>query len=89
MTGIARIITSVAVAVDTQGPTWSAGTPARVVDKPYFTGVQGQTLRQYDVSADGQRFLMLKEEPGDAGAAPSINVVQNWREELKRLVPAK
>ena len=42
----------------------------------------------YDVSPDGQRFLMLK--PNEAGeAAPTqINVVLNWFEELKRLVPA-
>ena len=44
-------------------------------------------MRQYDVSADGQRFLMMKEEARDTDAAPSINVVQNWFEELKRLVP--
>ncbi len=38
----------------------------------------------YDISPDGQRFLMLKE----AGGEPAqINVVLNWFEELKRLVP--
>ena len=41
----------------------------------------------YDVTPDGQRFLMLK--PSEAGeAAPTqINVVLNWFEELKRRVP--
>ena len=40
----------------------------------------------YDVSADGQRFLMVKETE-QATAATQINVVLNWFEELKRLVP--
>jgi Tol biopolymer transport system component len=41
----------------------------------------------YDISPDGQRFLMLK--PGDsAETAPTqINVVLNWFEELKQKVP--
>jgi Tol biopolymer transport system component/predicted Ser/Thr protein kinase len=45
------------------------------------------TFPNYDVSPDGQRFLMLK--PSDAAeAAPTqINVVLNWFEELKRKVP--
>jgi Tol biopolymer transport system component len=37
----------------------------------------------YDVGPDG-RFLMIKEEESEA---VQINVVQNWFEELKRLVP--
>jgi len=38
----------------------------------------------YDVSPDGQRFLMIKQaEP----VPTQINVVLNWFEELKRLVP--
>ena len=39
----------------------------------------------YDVSRDGQRFLMLK--PVDEPQAPlnEIHVVLNWSEELKRL----
>ena len=42
----------------------------------------------YDVSADGQRFLMIKRAGGDAATqAAQIVIVQNWFEELKRLVP--
>jgi Tol biopolymer transport system component len=45
------------------------------------------TLSNYDVSPDGQRFLMLK--PIDEAAGPTqINVVLNCFEELKRRVPA-
>ena len=41
----------------------------------------------YDVSTDGKRFLMVKQPANQA--TPQIVVVQNWREELKRLVPTK
>jgi len=37
----------------------------------------------YDISPDGQRFLMIK---GEQTAATQIKVVLNWAEELKRLV---
>jgi len=39
------------------------------------------------VSADGQRFLMVKETER-AQSTAQINVVLNWFEELKRRVPA-
>ena len=41
-------------------------------------------LTNYDVSADGQRFLMVKSESGVA----HLNVVLNWFSELSRLAPA-
>jgi hypothetical protein len=45
---------------------------------------------QYDVSADGRRFLMIKAAAADHDAAPAkIVIVQNWTEELRRLVPTK
>ncbi|MCI0423329.1 MAG: hypothetical protein L0387_09395 [Acidobacteria bacterium] len=40
----------------------------------------------YDVTPDGQRFIMLKSGDKPASAA-QINVVLNWFEELKRRVP--
>ena len=45
--------------------------------------------RMYDIAPDGQRFLMIKVGGGaDQAAVPrSLIVVQNWTEELKRLVP--
>jgi hypothetical protein len=45
----------------------------------------GQTVPNYDVSPDGQRFLMVK----DDSAFGRINLVLNWFEELKRLVPSQ
>ena len=44
--------------------------------------------RTYDVSPDGRRFLMIKPVGPEQPSAPTrIIVVQNWTEELKRLVP--
>ncbi|HEY6415965.1 MAG TPA: hypothetical protein VIX41_06995 [Acidimicrobiales bacterium] len=67
------------------------GRPAALVEGRYYAGAGGGAApgRTYDVSPDGQRFLMVKEGAGadQAAAPPSIVVVQNWHEELKRLVP--
>ena len=69
-------------------PTFSAGNPTRLFDGRWWVG---QTGRTYDVSADGQRFLMIKDtESGEqAAASPAITVVLNWRDELKQRLPAK
>ena len=40
----------------------------------------------FDVSLDGQRFVMVKQS--ETGAT-QINVILNWFEELKRLVPTE
>jgi hypothetical protein len=43
------------------------------------------------VAPDGKRFVMLKNTDSSSPRAtpPRIVVVQNWFEELKRLVPTK
>jgi serine/threonine-protein kinase len=46
-------------------------------------GPPGTTSSNYDVTADGQRFLMIKT---DEIAPTKINVVLNWTEELKRIL---
>jgi hypothetical protein len=45
------------------------------------------TFPNYDVSPDGQRFLMLKPTEQNQAAPTQIVVVQNWFEELKQKVP--
>ncbi len=47
--------------------------------------------RHYDVSADGQRFLVLKASAtGDPNATPvSMVLVEHWFEELKQRVNGK
>ena len=51
----------------------------------------GNTGRTYDISRDGQRFLMMKDtSAGNQTARPGIIVVQNWFQELQdRVRPAK
>jgi serine/threonine-protein kinase len=74
-----------AVPVSTSKPTISIGSPAKLFDTRY---AQPNPSRHYDVSADGQRFLMLKfSETGERDAAPlSMVVVEQWFEELKQRV---
>jgi hypothetical protein len=63
-------------------PTFAPATPERVVSREGFVGA-------YAVSRDGTRFLMLKDvEAAGTAAPPELNVILNWSEELKRLVPA-
>jgi eukaryotic-like serine/threonine-protein kinase len=72
------------VAVDTTShPSFSAGRPKVLFESPYVPALQ--TNANYDVSPDGQRFLMVKEN--EATSAAQINVVLNWFEELKQKVP--
>jgi len=76
--------------VAASGATWNAGTPVKLIDGRYYAvNSNGASGRLYDVSPDGQRFLMVKALGSDAGPAASIVVVQHWNEELKRLAPTK
>ncbi len=64
-------------------PTFSAGKPKVLFEGPYVQ--TPRSFPDYDVSPDGQRFLMLKAP--EQGQAPSpINVVLNWNDELKQKV---
>jgi hypothetical protein len=75
-----------AVEVVTQ-PTFSPGKPKMLFEGQYVASQFPSTGIAYDVSSDGQRFLMVKEiEP--PREANQINVVLNWFEDLKRRVPA-
>jgi serine/threonine-protein kinase len=73
-----------AVGIETEGD-FTVGSP-----EVLFDGLAPPScfVRNYDVSPDGQRFLVPQASVG-AGAveAPDIIIVENWFEELKRLVP--
>jgi hypothetical protein len=45
-------------------------------------------IRGYDLSLDGQRFLMVRLEDRKPSPVTEMALVQNWFEALKRLVPA-
>ena len=76
-----------AVAVETS-PSFAPGSAELL-----FEGRDALSLggRAYDVSPDGERFLMLKEDASsqDTSTEPYFIVVQNWFEELRRLVPTE
>jgi serine/threonine-protein kinase len=70
----------------TTQPSFSVGKPKLLFEGPYEP--TPATFPYYDVSPDGQRFLMLKPAESAETAPTQINVVLNWFEELKRRVPA-
>jgi eukaryotic-like serine/threonine-protein kinase len=72
-----------AVDITTQ-PTFTVGSPRLLFEGRYETSPN--FISGYDVSSDGQRFLMIQPvEPEQP--ATQINVVLNWFEELKQKVP--
>ena len=73
-----------AVDITTQ-PNFAAGKPRMLFQGPYLNTTI--LMPYYDVSPDGERFLMLKPVEQAAVALTQIIVVQNWFEELKRRVP--
>jgi Tol biopolymer transport system component len=75
-------------AVDVKlNPTFTAGKPRRLFEGAYDKDYRG--LRpNYDGTADGQRFVMVKRLE-DTSRSPRINFVMNWLEELKQRVPTR
>ena len=74
----------IAVSIETD-PNFVAGNPEMLFEAAYFLGPGGRT---YDVAPDGERFLMIQQIES-ASNSQQIVVVQNWFEELKRLVPVE
>jgi serine/threonine-protein kinase len=75
------------VSVDTKGPEFRASAPKQLWEGNYSAGtaascgMPGVSSSNYDVTADGQRFLMVRE--GDNILSKSVVVVLNWAEEVK------
>lgn len=69
----------------TAAPAFSTSRPRVLFEVRYEVSCLVPGMRFYDVSPDGQRFLMVK---GDTQAAPrQLRLVVNWFEELKAKVP--
>ena len=66
------------------GSEFRAGKPEVVFEERFEAGVSWYRPN-YDISPDGQRFVMIK--AGEEAPLTQINVVLNWFEELKRLAP--
>ena len=75
--------TQMMVVAITPDPNFSVGTPQALFDVTAYS-VGGNFGPGYDVTPDGQRFIILKrsEKP-----EVELVIVQNWFEELKRLAP--
>ena len=71
-----------AVPVETD-PTFTLGNPELLFDLGAYTYHLG---RNYAMTPDGERFLMIKEDGGDETSSELI-LVLNWVEELKQRVP--
>ena len=67
------------------GSGWKAGKPTKLLGGPYLWTISNFGGRLYDISPDGQRFLVLKSV--DTPEPSTIVVVQGWFEDLKRRVP--
>ncbi len=72
-----------AVAVDTTKG-FRAETPQVLFDASVYAGAGGDT--SFDVSPDGQRFVMIRGD--DPSVSRQIVIVHNWFDELKRRVPS-
>ena len=72
-----------AVSVATE-PNFTHGNPEMLFDLGAYSF---NTRPNYAVAPDGERFLMIKEGGSDETATTELILVQNWFEELKRLVP--
>ena len=77
-----------AVSIVTE-PRFTTGVPEVLFEGAYLPP-SGQN-RPYDLTPDGGRFVMIKasDVTSDADESPQIILVQNWFEELKRLVPTE
>jgi hypothetical protein len=71
------------------GPTLGIGTPRVLFEGNYLEEQPGLGVHNYDVSGDGRRFIMMAPVAQEQRAEdrPQLVLVQNWTEELKRLVP--
>jgi Tol biopolymer transport system component len=77
------------VPISTEGGLFKAGRPSVLWSAPYSHGMSsscgppGVSSANYDVSADGQRFLMVRDEAAEVSSA-SLVVILHWAHELVR-----
>jgi len=66
---------------------FSASKPKLLFEQPGY-GVSAP-IRCWDISADGERFLMIKSEERRPQPLTEMVLVQNWFEEVRRLAPTR
>ena len=80
-----------AVSVETE-PSFKPGIPEVLFEGSYFE--PENKGRNYDISPDGERFLMIEGRPvkddeqvSEMSPRRELIIVENWLEEIKRLAP--
>jgi hypothetical protein len=66
----------------TPGTAFVASRPEPVKQVPMFTTA---IPRPYDISPDGKRFLIIQQVADATQQPPTVTVVENWTQELKRV----
>jgi Tol biopolymer transport system component len=66
-------------------PSFRAGAPRALFNGRYDDAPIGH--QHYDISADGERFLMVKH--GEPAGPSEVRVVLNWSEELQTVAPLR
>jgi hypothetical protein len=74
------------VPVTTTASAFVPGTPRKLFEVRYQGG---EPVRTFDVTPDGRRFLMVERLEEVPTPPVELVLVQNWEEELKRLVPTR
>ncbi len=74
--------TLMAVSVRTSG-SFAVSPPEPLFDHPGLLNMGSNREARYDVSVDGQRFVLPERVEGRAGKPPTIHVVLNWYEEFR------
>jgi serine/threonine-protein kinase len=73
------------MAVDiTPGVLFKAGTPHLLFEGPWQSS---NPVRDYDITPDGQHFIMARQEEFPDQKVTRLNVVLNWFDELKKRAP--
>jgi serine/threonine-protein kinase len=84
VSGTGGNIAIMTVPVTTSGPAFSAGTPRQLFEGRFATSTPAGA---FDVTPDGRRFLMVQVFDPPQAPVVQLILVQNWLDELKRLVP--
>ncbi len=75
-------------------PSFASGRPVELWKGHYSHGMSsscgqpGLTSSNYDVTDDGKRFLMIKDDDQDSATSRQVVVVLSWADELNRLSKA-
>ena len=75
--------------VEDAGGSLRVGAPIELFDDPYVRDIGGAAggMANYDVSPDGQHFVMVEEQQHEGASAVRLQLVLNWLEDVKKRAP--